>query len=88
LRAGVPVVPTPVLADQPFWAGRLVRMGVGPGSVPLRRLSAERLAALIRQAVSDPAYRRRAEAVAERVRREDGAGRVAEALARTPAGRA
>jgi UDP:flavonoid glycosyltransferase YjiC (YdhE family) len=86
LRAGVPVVSTPVLADQPFWAHRLVRMGVSPGSVPLRRLSAKRLAALIRQATTEPAYRRRARAVAERVRLEDGAGRVAEALARTPAG--
>ena len=30
LRAGVPAVPVPVLADQPFWACRLHRLGRGP----------------------------------------------------------
>jgi UDP:flavonoid glycosyltransferase YjiC (YdhE family) len=84
LRAGVPVVPTPVLLDQPFWAGRLARLGVSPGYAPLRRVSADWLAAMIRRAVSEPMYRHRAQQVADRVRREDGAGRVAEALARMP----
>ncbi len=82
LRAGVPAVPVPVLADQPFWAARLVRLGVAPGAVRLKRLTADRLAELIRQAVSEPGYRSRATAVAERVRAEDGAGRVAETLHR------
>ncbi|MGQ7754229.1 glycosyltransferase [Streptomyces sp. WC2508] len=30
LRAGVPAVPVPVMADQPFWAARLHRFGVAP----------------------------------------------------------
>lgn len=80
LRAGVPAVPVPILADQPFWAARLARLGVSPGSVRLKRLSAERLATLIRQAVSEPAYRRCAQAVAGQVRAEDGAARVAAVL--------
>jgi UDP:flavonoid glycosyltransferase YjiC (YdhE family) len=85
LRAGVPVVPVPVLFDQPFWAARLVALGVSPGSVPLARLSAERLSALIRLAVSEPSLRRRAEEVAARVRSEDGAGRIVEAVERLAA---
>lgn len=80
LRAGVPAVPVPILADQPFWAARLARLGVSPGSVRLKRLSAERLATLIHQAVSEPAYRQRAQAVAGQVRAEDGAARVAAIL--------
>lgn len=84
LRAGVPAVPTPVLLDQPFWAGRLARLGVSPGYAPLRRLSADWLATMIRRAVSEPKYRLRAQQVADQVRREDGAGRVAEALVRLP----
>ncbi|SHG13019.1 glycosyltransferase [Streptoalloteichus hindustanus] len=77
LRAGVPAVLTPVLADQPWWAERLRLVGVSPGSVPLAELSVERLAGLIRQAVTDESYRRRAQALAGRVQAEDGAGRVA-----------
>jgi UDP:flavonoid glycosyltransferase YjiC (YdhE family) len=76
LRAGVPAVPVPILADQPFWAARLARLGVSPGSVRFKRLSADRLAGLIQKAVSEPAYRRQAAAVAERVSAEDGAARV------------
>ncbi|MCP3803087.1 glycosyltransferase [Allokutzneria sp. A3M-2-11 16] len=82
LRAGVPTVPVPVLSDQPFWADRLVKAGVSPGSVPFRELTADRLAALIREAVTDESYRVRAEAIADRVRAEDGAARVAEVVAR------
>lgn len=82
LRAGVPVVTTPVLADQAFWAARLVRIGVSPGFAQLRHLTAERLADLIKRAVSDPAYQQRARAVAKRVSAEDGAGQVVTALNR------
>lgn len=81
LRAGVPMVPVPVLADQPFWASRLAKLGVSPGSVPSKRLAAERLADLIRQAVAEPTYRERAAAVSARVRAEDGVRGVVEMLA-------
>ncbi|MCP2170221.1 glycosyltransferase [Goodfellowiella coeruleoviolacea] len=80
LRAGVPAVPVAVLGDQPFWARRLVKLGVSPGWLPLRGLTADRLAELIRRAVTDESHRRRAQAVAERVRAEDGAGRIVAAL--------
>ncbi|MFB9903658.1 glycosyltransferase [Allokutzneria oryzae] len=76
VRAGVPVVPTPVLADQPFWANRLAKIGVSPGSVPFAELAAEPLAELVTKAVSDPAYRERAQSLAAKVRDEDGAAAV------------
>jgi UDP:flavonoid glycosyltransferase YjiC (YdhE family) len=82
VRAGVPAVGVPVIADQPFWADRLVRLGVSPGSVPFRKLAAEPLAGLIRQAVSSNGYARRAAEVAGAVAGEDGAGAVVRAVER------
>jgi UDP:flavonoid glycosyltransferase YjiC (YdhE family) len=77
----VPTVGLPVLADQPFWAARLVAVGASPGAVPLRRLTAGRLAAALSAAVGDARYRRRAEELSRVVRAEDGAGAVADAVA-------
>ena len=80
LRAGVPAVPVPVMVDQPFWAQRLVRLGVAPAAVPFRRLTATRLGAAIREAVAEPAYRLRAAEVAAILSQEDGATAVLKAL--------
>jgi len=80
LRAGVPAVPVPMMLDQPFWAARLISLGVSPGSVPFQRLTAENLAAAVRKAVHDPRYGRRARQVAALLATEDGAGRVLAAV--------
>ncbi|MGI5241278.1 glycosyltransferase [Dactylosporangium sp. CA-139066] len=82
LRAAVPAVPVPVLVDQPFWAQRLRLLGVAPDAIPRRRLSAGRLAAALREAVGEPAYRHRAEALAARLAEEDGAAAVLRELER------
>ncbi|GAB7028939.1 glycosyltransferase [Streptomyces sp. NPDC021749] len=82
LRAGVPAVPVPVMLDQPFWASRLRALGVSPGVLPVRRLSAERLAEAVRHAVRDPGYRRRAQRLSGLIAAEDGAGRVLAAIER------
>ncbi|OZM79875.1 glycosyltransferase [Pseudonocardia sp. MH-G8] len=80
LRAGVPQVPVPVAADQPFWAGRVERLGVSPGALPFRTLTAGRLAAALAAVHRDTAYRERAVALAAGIATEDGAGRVVEAV--------
>ncbi|WP_326691510.1 MULTISPECIES: glycosyltransferase [unclassified Streptomyces] len=80
LRAGVPAVPVPVQFDAGFWAARLVALGVAPTAVPLRQLTADRLAAALAAAVRNPVYGRRAERVATRLRAEDGVGAVVTAL--------
>ncbi|HJD80643.1 glycosyltransferase [Kitasatospora aureofaciens] len=84
LRAGKPSVPVPVMADQPFWAARLARLGAAPAPVPYASLTADRLAAAIRRAVEDGTYRTRAEAAARALAAEDGCARVAEAVAALP----
>jgi UDP:flavonoid glycosyltransferase YjiC (YdhE family) len=80
LRAAVPSVPTPVFADQPLWAQRLVALGCAPAVLPFRGLAAAPLAAAIRAATSG-GHRAAAQVVAARIATEDGAGAVAAAVA-------
>lgn len=82
LRAGVPAVPVPVQFDEGFWADRLVGLGVAPRPVPLRRLTADTLAAALVRATRDPGHRERARELGKRVRGEDGTVRVVEAVGR------
>jgi UDP:flavonoid glycosyltransferase YjiC (YdhE family) len=86
LRAGVPAVPVPIQFDEAFWAARLVSLGVAPGAVPLRRLTADTLGAAVARGVTDPAYTRRAKALADRLRDEDGVGPVLAAVNRLAGG--
>jgi UDP:flavonoid glycosyltransferase YjiC (YdhE family) len=72
LRAGRPSVLVPFFADQPFWGWRVAALGVGPEPVPRGELTAERLASAIRAATEDAGVRRRAEALGEAIRAEDG----------------
>jgi sterol 3beta-glucosyltransferase len=80
LRAGLPTVIVPFFGDQYFWAWRVHELGVGPSDLPRglprKRLSAERLAAAVDEAVTDDRIRHRAQALSERLRAEDGAARA------------
>ncbi|WP_042389545.1 glycosyltransferase [Streptacidiphilus melanogenes] len=76
LRAGVPAVAVPVMADQPFWAARLQRLGVAPRPLPFHELTAEALAEAITACVADPAHGQRAVELARRIAAEDGAAAV------------
>ena len=73
LRAGVPAVPVPFMVDQPFWAERLRGLGVAPEVIPFRKLSADRLGAVLTEATDNPEYRRRATGEAAQFAKEDGA---------------
>lgn len=72
LRAGVPAVPVPVMADQPFWSSRLWELGVAPRPVPFQDLTAEALGDAITACLSEPAHRRRAAGLARGIAAEDG----------------
>ncbi|MGQ4389528.1 glycosyltransferase [Streptomyces sp. SAS_270] len=82
LRAGVPAVPVPVQFDEGFWAARLVRLGVAPRALPLRRLTADTLTEALVRATTDPSYERRARSLAAGIRAEDGVGPVLDAVNR------
>jgi sterol 3beta-glucosyltransferase len=73
LRAGRPTVICPYFGDQPFWGQRVHELGVGPAPIPQKRLTAERLAAAIHEAITNVGMRQRAEALGEKIRSEDGA---------------
>ncbi|MFJ4578470.1 glycosyltransferase [Streptomyces echinatus] len=82
LRAGVPAVAVPVTADQPFWAARLAALGAAPEPIPLRALTAERLAVALDLVTSRQTYARAAAGAARHMAGEDGAGLVAKAVER------
>ncbi|MEW6093863.1 MAG: glycosyltransferase, partial [Chloroflexota bacterium] len=52
LRAGAPSMVIPMAGDQPFWAQRVNALGVGPHSIPLKKLAAENLARALAEADS------------------------------------
>jgi sterol 3beta-glucosyltransferase len=82
LRAGVPSVPVPFIADQFFWAWRLRRLGVAPAAVPHRKLTPQRLAAALRRVLDDQEMRRRARNLGELIRAECGLSSAVRAIER------
>lgn len=76
LRAGRPTVVCPFFGDQPFWARRVQALGVGPASVPQRKLTAARLSAAIIQATNDAGMAARAAALGEKLRAERGVAKA------------
>ena len=80
LRAGVPTVTTPSFYDQPFWGARVAALGVGPQPIPMKRLSAVRLAEAIQAATGDADMRVRAEALGKRIHAENGVAHAVEAF--------
>jgi len=86
LRAGVPAVPVPVTADQPFRARRLAALGAVTDPIPFRSLTAERLADSLDRVVKQQGYSRAAGRAAQHLRSEDGAGQALKAVQRLPGG--
>jgi sterol 3beta-glucosyltransferase len=76
LRAGIPMVGIPHMTDQFTWARRVHELGVGPAPIPRRELTVDRLTSALRFMTNDDAMRRRAAALGERIRREDGVARA------------
>jgi UDP:flavonoid glycosyltransferase YjiC (YdhE family) len=81
LRAGLPSVVVPVFADQPFWGGRIFRVGAGPGPIPARRLTQNRLTSALQEALH-ARIRDRAVALGRTIRAEDGVGCAVEIICR------
>ena len=71
LEAGVPLVAVPHISEQEFWGEELKRLGVSPGWVHRRRLTAARLAKLLRS-VKEDSFRENARRLGQEISREDG----------------
>ncbi|WP_022666728.1 glycosyltransferase [Desulfospira joergensenii] len=72
LRAGKPSVIVPFFGDQPFWGRCIHSLGAGSRPIPRKKLTADKLAAAIRNAVSNPDIREKAEEIGKKIRHEDG----------------
>jgi UDP:flavonoid glycosyltransferase YjiC (YdhE family) len=79
LRAGVPQLVTPFMADQPDNAARLVRLGLAR-TLPPRRYTAKRAAAQLRALSREPAYAEAARRAGAAITLEDGAGAAVTAI--------
>ncbi|MGO8948060.1 MAG: glycosyltransferase [Ktedonobacterales bacterium] len=82
LQSGIPSVITPVAADQPSWARQVHALGAAPAPIPFQSLTAERLAAAIREAVINPTMRQRATELGKRIQAEDGVGQATDLFLR------
>jgi UDP:flavonoid glycosyltransferase YjiC (YdhE family) len=72
LRAGTPAVVVPFGVDQPFWGARVAALGAGPRPIPLRGLTADRLADALRLVTADQGMQARAADLGQAIRSEDG----------------
>lgn len=82
LMAGKPTVVIPTASDQPFWGRRVHALGAGPAPIPVRALTAGKLAEAISTATTEAAMRTSAANLGKQVRTEDGVGAAVERIAR------
>ena len=80
LRAGIPSIVIPFFGDQPFWGQRVAELGVGPEPIPRRKLTVERLAQAVQDAVTDQTMRQRAANLGSQIQAEDGIARAVEII--------
>ena len=79
LAQGVPVVVLPVTYDQPGVGARVEWTGVGR-SIPVGRLTVDRLRDAVRVVLGDPAYRERAGRIQSSIEAADGLNRAADLI--------
>ena len=72
LMAGVPSVVIPFFGDQPFWGQHVADLGVGTKPIPRKKLTAERLANAIQEAVTNERMRQRAADLGKQIQAENG----------------
>src|SRR5258706_3849485 len=79
-RAGLPQVVVPFFVDQIYWAREVHRRGLGSRPIPRPRLTAERLADAIDEALGRPAIREQARRVQLALAHADGVAALADRL--------
>lgn len=74
IRAGVPSMIIPHMADQPFWGRRTFELGIGVKPINRPKLTVEGLSAGFRELGESETLRTNARILGEKVRAEDGLG--------------
>lgn len=72
LRAGIPALLIPHVADQYYWGQHLRQLGVSPAPIPLPKLTREGLIAGLAELAHNRELRTKASALGERIRAENG----------------
>ncbi len=72
LRAGIPNVIIPFIADQPFWGHRVQQVGAGPEPLPAKRVTVPKLITRLDQVLNDPEIRQSAQLIGSKVKAEEG----------------
>ncbi len=72
LHAGRPQVCCPFAMDQPFWSRRAAALGVAPDPIPIREWSPRQWESKVTAVLDCPSYATQADALARRLRAEDG----------------
>lgn len=70
LRSGVPALIIPHIIDQLYWGDLVTKLGVAPRYIHRPKLTVDRLAAGLEQALRDQAMRQKAAALGEQIRAE------------------
>lgn len=73
IQAGRPTLVIPFGGDQPFWAGRVHDLGIGPKPIPRDKLTVSRLSRALTDLTATGRYRVAARELGERLRLENGA---------------
>lgn len=82
-RSGIPGIPIPFLADQPFWAYCAFELGVSPAPIDRKTMTIGQLAEAIQEAICNLDMRNRAAKLAEKIRSEDGVGCAVDVINQT-----
>ena len=72
IQAGCPTLVVPFGGDQPFWAGRVKDLGIGPKAIPRDKLTVSRLSRAFTDLTTTKKYRVAARELGERLRLEQG----------------
>jgi UDP:flavonoid glycosyltransferase YjiC (YdhE family) len=73
LRAGIPSIIIPFIADQPFWGRCVANLGAGPAPIDVKKLTVDGLVRALTEAES-PKIRKRAQEIGFTLQAEDGPG--------------
>ncbi len=77
MRAGVPSIIVSCDIKEPFWAGRVFELGIGPAPLSAEDLTAEKLANAIQTVKNNQRMQETAAWLSERIQSENGAKRAA-----------
>lgn len=83
IALGKPTVIVPFFGDQPFWANMVYKAGAGPEPVAFKDLTADKLAANIKAALT-PEMQEKAHELAEKIKGEEGPQNAARAFHEMP----